>query len=284
MIEARWPDQFVEIGGKRTRYWQAGASGEAVVLIHGLGGSIEQWWANIGPLSQTHRVFCLDMLGCGKTEPAVDNDYSLESLARFIDTFARETGLSSFSLVGLSMGGAICLRYALAYPQKITKLVLVGSAGLGSRMAIVFRVLALPFADFIMATLSRRRFSTFVRSMVYDPSIVTEEILDFYYPLIKAPATRHAFLDTLRTNCSFWGLRRHVRDSVVGRLHTLQPPTLIIWGRQDNHMPVANAHEAVKKIPCAKLVLLDSCRHNPQFEKAPEFNRIVEEYLRGVQT
>ncbi len=281
MIATPWPDRFVDIGDLRTRFWQAGGAGEAVIFIHGLGGSVEQWSANVDALSRTHRVFCLDMIGCGKTDKPAHDDYSLESLARFLDRFAVSQGMETFSLVGLSMGGGVCLRYALDYPSKVRNLVLVGSAALGPRMALVFRILALPFAERIVSLLSRRQFASYVRSMVYDHGVVTDEMVDFYYHNINERDARHAFIRTLTTNCGFCGLRKEVRDGVISRLGQLKAPTLVIWGRQDKHMPVANVHEAMKKIANARLVFVDKCAHNPQFEHHEEFNRLVTAFLSG---
>lgn len=280
MVATPWPDQFVDIGGLRTRFWQVGA-GEAVILIHGLGGSVEQWSANVDVLSRTYRVFCLDMIGCGKTDKPASSDYSIESLARFMDLFITAKGIETFSLVGLSMGGGVCLRYALDYPAKVTNLILVGSAALGPRMALVFRILALPFMERILSLVSRRRFASFVRTMVYDRTVITDEIVDFYYHNIYEPDARRAFIRTLRANCGLWRLRKEVRDGVISRLWRLKAPTLIIWGRQDKHMPVANAYEAMKKIPKAWLIFIDKCAHNPQFEHYDEFNGVVTAFLSG---
>ncbi|MBN1577524.1 MAG: alpha/beta fold hydrolase [Chitinispirillaceae bacterium] len=279
MFSVPWEDRFFLINGTRVRYWEVGATGEAILFIHGLGGSIEQWAANAAALSRMHRVYCLDMPGCGKSDPPTGNNYPLESLSRFLDLFTEAKELHSFSLVGLSMGGAICLRYALDYPHKVRRLVLAGSAALGRRMAPVFRVLTLPLMGGFICLLSRGRFSAFVRSMVFDPSIISEDIIDFYYPLIKSRSTRRAFLRTLNANCTIFGLRKEVRQKVIERLGDLKQQTLIIWGRQDRHMPVANVHEALHKISGAKLVFFDQCAHNPQFEKAEEFNRAVEEFI-----
>jgi pimeloyl-ACP methyl ester carboxylesterase len=274
-----YEDRYVTINGNRVRYWDTGA-GEPILLIHGLGGSIEQWLANIDALSASHRVICCDMPGCGKSDPLPNADYTLEALSQHLDMFVCKLQCNTLLLIGLSLGGAMCLRYTIDHPEKVRKLVLVSSAGLGPRMAHVFTFLTLPGIDCIPGLLTRRQFAYYVRSMVYDPSVISEDILDFYYKIIKTPAMRHAFLKTLKDNCSLLGLKKHVREGVIQKLNTLELQTLIIWGNQDNHMPLANVHDAMKVLPHAKLVFFDKCRHNPQFEKIEEFNSTVSDFLK----
>ncbi|NLW76976.1 MAG: alpha/beta hydrolase [Methanomicrobiales archaeon] len=279
ILSIPFEDRYCIIDGRKCRYWETGDSGEALVLIHGLGGTIEQWAMNIESLSKTHRVFCLDMPGCGKTAPQPDNDYTLSSLARFVDSFVREKGLGKFSIIGLSMGGAVMLQYALDFPCKINKLVSVGGAALGSRMALVFRLLTLPLIDTIPGLLTRGMFSIFVRSMVYDRSIIDNEIINFYYSGMRNRSLRQAFLKTLKANCSIFGLKKHVRLDIIDQLSRITQPVLIIWGKNDIHMPIKNALEASEVLPSSQLILFDNCKHNPQFEKPEDFSKAVLDFI-----
>lgn len=279
MFLVPFEDRYFHSTNIRGRYWEAGTNGEPIILVHGLGGSIEQWVSNIKALSSKFRVYCLDMPGCGKSDPLPDKNYSLEVLSKYIDSFVRFKNIDNFSIIGLSMGGAICLRYALDFPQKVNKMVLVSSAALGPRMAFVFRVLTLPFIGILLGLLSRKQFAFFVRSMVFNPEIITDEIIDFYYPLIKEKATCNAFIQTLKANCSVTGLRHNVRKSIIANLHNINIPVLIIWGHQDRHMPEKNVLEAIKKMQSARLIYFDNCRHNPQFEKPDIFNSTVIDFL-----
>lgn len=281
MFSVNQTDKTEIVDNVNIRYWDAGSSDNIVIMIHGLGGSSEQWFANVTEISLVFRVICIDMPGCGKTDPLKNGDYSLGAISRLIDKFVMKLGLDSFSLVGLSMGGAVCLRYTLDHPEKVRKLVLAGSAGLGDRMAFIFRALTIPGIDRIPGLLSRNQFSYFVRSMVYDPSVITNEIIDFYYMAIKTECKRTAFLKMLKASCSISGIRKMVHDGVVERLPEIEQKVLIIWGRQDHFMPFANVMYASKKIRNVQVELLDNCKHNPQFEKSEEFNRIVCNFLKS---
>lgn len=279
MLSIPWNDSYITINDMNIRYWDVGTSENVIIMIHGLGGTIEQWFANIDFFSKQYRVICFDMPGCGKTDPMINNDYTLESVALFVDNFVTALHIDSFYLLGLSMGGAVCLRYTIDYPHKVKKLILAGSAGLGPKMAFVFRVLTLPFIDLIPGLLTRKQFSYYVKSMVYDPKVITDDILGFYYPLIKAKRTRRSFLKMLKTNCSFFGLRKKVIEGVVNKLSQIHQPLLILWGKQDHHMPIENVSFGMSRIQNVSLTLLNLCSHNPQFEKADEFNSTICEFL-----
>jgi 4,5:9,10-diseco-3-hydroxy-5,9,17-trioxoandrosta-1(10),2-diene-4-oate hydrolase len=279
-FSAHCSDRYVTVNGSRIRYWQAGDSGPAVILVHGLGASVELWSQNISALAATHRVYCCDLIGCGRSDKP-QADYSIEFIAAHLSGFIDAIGERWFTLVGLSMGGGVCLRYTLDHPERVEKLVLVDSAALASAMVTVFRLSTLPVVGELIGRASRRLFASYVRSMVYNPSLVTDEMIDFYYESVKDPDIRRSALSTVRTNCGLSGLRRSVKTTVIDRLHQIKVPTLILWGRQDKLMPIKNAYAAASKIPNCQLVFVDRCGHNPQFEQPEVFNRLVGEFLRS---
>ena len=85
-------DRFVDVSGVRTRYWKVGDSGSAVVLLAGIGCSVSEWRTNIGALSQSQRIYALDMLGAGLTDKPDGDRYSLAQLARFTLDFMSTQG------------------------------------------------------------------------------------------------------------------------------------------------------------------------------------------------
>ncbi|HUI91712.1 MAG TPA: alpha/beta fold hydrolase [Chitinivibrionales bacterium] len=281
MLQFPWTDQFISVNGIRTRFVQAGA-GPDIILVHGLGGSCEQWCKNIDYLARSHRVVCFDLPGHGKSGKPRDTAYSLEWLSRFLGDFAAGMGCGKFSLMGLSLGGGACLRYTLDNPATVDRIVLTAAAALGPRLGLPLRLAAsIPFAARVNFAPPRSLYAIYVRSIVHAPENDVRDFLDFYYSAVRNPEIRATFFRALRTNCNLMGLKKAVRDDITGRLDRLSPPALIVWGRQDSFMPVSNAREALKKIPHARLVLIDDCGHNPQFEKYREFNGIVGEFLGG---
>src|SRR4030042_1874487 len=148
-------DRYVKVGNINTRYWQAGDKGSVVVLVHGLGGFIENWIYNIGPLAESHLVYALDLLGFGRTDrlPVVNDLFILE---KFISDFMDIQNISKATLVGNSLGGGLALAFALEYPDKVDKLVLVDNAGMGKDVISDFRLCSLPVLGEILIRPSRK--------------------------------------------------------------------------------------------------------------------------------
>jgi 4,5:9,10-diseco-3-hydroxy-5,9,17-trioxoandrosta-1(10),2-diene-4-oate hydrolase len=134
-------DQYIQIGSINTRYWSAGNQGDPIVLLHGGGSSIEVWSYNIQALAQHHRVFAFDMVGSGLSDkPGVP--YSLEYQLQFLNTFLDTFDIQHTSLIGNSMGGSIALKFALQSPERVRKLGLVSSFGLGREIDFSDRLLS----------------------------------------------------------------------------------------------------------------------------------------------
>jgi 4,5:9,10-diseco-3-hydroxy-5,9,17-trioxoandrosta-1(10),2-diene-4-oate hydrolase len=271
-------DQYVKVGQVSTRFWQVGAEGSTVVLVHGLAGSMEVWALNIEDLSKHHRVFALDLVGFGRTDkPSVS--YSGANLARFLNDFMATQGIESASVIGHSLGGGVGLEFALQYPEKLEKLVLVASSGLGRECAVSLRLCTLPLAGEILSRPSRKGTARFIRRCVRDPSLVTDEIVDEAWKLSALPGAQKTFLATLRDNANLRGVKAETVRTIVEGLDTITAPTLIVWGRDDRLLPVAHAFVAERGIPNSRLTVIQACGHSPQLERPSEFNALVTEFL-----
>jgi pimeloyl-ACP methyl ester carboxylesterase len=276
------PDQYVRVGQISTRFWKTGDEGSTVVLVHGLGTSVERWAPNIEDLSKHHRVFALDLIGAGRTDkPSVS--YSVADLARFLHDFMAAQGVERASVIGASLGGGVSLQFAIHYPEKLEKLVLVGSAGLGRECPLAVRLCTLPLAGEILTRPTRKGTARFFTSLVHDPSVVTDEVVDRAWQLRTLPGAHKAWLSTLRDNYDLWGLHAETLRSTVENLGAITAPTLVVWGREDRIVPVAHAYVAEQGIPNARLRIFDSCGHVPQLEYSAEFNALVSEFLAEQQ-
>src|SRR5438128_661518 len=103
-------DRFLDVGGVRARYRTAGEAGAPVVLVHGLGGSVEIWERTMPALARDHRVYAVDLVGFGRSDKP-DAAYTIADLARFVRDFLDAAGLLRATLVGHSLGGATVLRF-----------------------------------------------------------------------------------------------------------------------------------------------------------------------------
>ena len=141
----------ITLHGRSVTYAQVG-SGPVLLLIHGMGGTFENWQAVIEPLARHHTVVAPDLPGHGTSAPG-GGDYSLGALAAGLRDLLIGLGHERATLVGHSLGGGIAMQFAYHFPEITERLVLVSSGGLGPEVSPVLRAAALPGADlFIAAT------------------------------------------------------------------------------------------------------------------------------------
>jgi len=271
-------DRYVKVGDVNTRYWQAGDKGSVVVLVHGLGGFIENWERNIAALAQRHRVYALDLPGFGRSDktPLIRD---LNLLVSFLAAFLDALGIDKASLVGNSLGGGLVLSFALGYPGRVEKLVLVDNAGMGRAVIADFKLCSLPFLGELLIHASPKSTADLWRKVVYDWSCVTPETLELSYQLAAGPGARNALLSTLRSGINLFGQKDRLTRQLLSGLKDLKAPVLVVWGNNDRIIPVAHARIALEKIPGARLELFENCGHMPMFEYPDKFNQLVLDFL-----
>jgi 4,5:9,10-diseco-3-hydroxy-5,9,17-trioxoandrosta-1(10),2-diene-4-oate hydrolase len=272
-------DMYVKVGNVNTRYWQAGDAGSFVVLVHGLGGSVENWEHNINVLAESHRVYALDLLGFGRTDklPLIKD---LSVLVQFISDFMGTQNIDKATLIGNSLGGGLVLKFALDFPEKVTKLVLVDTAGMGRDVNIILRLFSVPFlGKLLMGRPSLERIKKLLKTIYYDPALITPELVKICYELAILPGASEALLSVTHAGINFWGERAKYTKLILTNLGKITAPTLVFWGRQDRVRPVAHAQIAAAKIPGAKLHIFDKCGHAAMFEHPEKFNKLVLDFL-----
>ncbi len=272
-------DKYVKVGEVNTRYWVLG-QGSPLLLIHGLGASCEYWRYNVRALSQGCRVYAFDLPGFGRSDKRID-DYSLDFAGEFVAAFLDAQGVDRASLVGNSLGGGVSLQFAVQYPHRLEKLVLVDSGGLGSELPLSFRLLKIPLLGEFMAWAwgTRPGMRLTLRSIVYKPRVMTDEFVDQMAELARLPGAREMLLSVARMGIDFRGQNMKLLEPFLSRVPEIEAPTLIIWGAQDPILPLAHAQIAHQMIRNSRLHILDRCGHLPQIEKPEEFNQLVLGFL-----
>jgi 4,5:9,10-diseco-3-hydroxy-5,9,17-trioxoandrosta-1(10),2-diene-4-oate hydrolase len=273
----------VDVGTVRTRYWTLGDEGPPLVLIHGIGASVESWAETIHALAETHRVYALDLVGFGHSDKP-SAPYTLSFLAQFVADFMESQDIRRASVIGHSLGGGVALKLALEHAEKVDKLVLVSSAGLGREGHVFFKLGSLPLVGEVLTRPSRERTAQFLEEMFYDPEMVTDELVDLNYDLMCRPGAQKAYLAALRSIATVFGARKTVIRSIVDNLDEVTAPTLVVWGEQDAMLPVSHAHVAAEAIPDARLHVFQGCGHCAPMEKAEAFNALVSDFLNGETT
>ena len=267
----------LNVGGISVRYAVAG-EGPAVLLVHGLATSMITWYCNIDAVADAgFTVIAVDLPGFGDSDLAGHRGYAPDIAAHFLAEFTAELGIERFSVVGNSAGGLIAGLTALEYPERVEKVALVGSAGLGRRLSWPLRLISIPV----------------VGELVYQPRIIgktavarrifyrTPDFLDDILPeMLRVRCLPHApqvMLQSVRSGVNLMGLRPEL--NILERLRSLHAPLLTVWGEEDTIIPAAQAEDVRRALPGSTVHTLPECGHWPQMEKPEQFNRILTGFL-----
>jgi pimeloyl-ACP methyl ester carboxylesterase len=255
-------------------------SGPVLLLIHGMGGTFENWQAVIEPLARRHTVVAPDLPGHGRSAPG-GGDYSIGALAAGLRDLLVALGHQRATLVGHSLGGGIAMQFAYQFPEATERLVLVSSGGLGHEVSLLLRAAALPGADlFIAATATLG--STVGRALARGLGIVgvrpTADVSEVArgYASLADRDRRAAFLATLHGVIDTGGQRVHAGDR-----HYLDEgmPTLIVWGDRDPIVPLHHGQNAHAAIPGSRLEVFEGVGHLPQLEAPGRFISVLEQFI-----
>jgi 2-hydroxy-6-oxonona-2,4-dienedioate hydrolase len=258
-------DKYATVSGAKIHYIEAG-TGPTVVLLHGLGASTVNFVFSIDPLAQSFHVIALDQIGFGESDKPRIN-YRITTYVEFLDGFLKELKIERASLVGKSLGGWVAAAYALEHPQRVEGLVLVDAAGFA------------PPADFDMKQLSGLNPTThddmrkLLERAFYNKRLFASDLLIDESLKQRAKAGDGRTIQALIESIS----RRE--DMLDGRLGGIRHRTLIIWGREDEVLPLADGVRFRDEIPGAQLIVFDQCGHVPPIEKSSEFNAAVLKFL-----
>ncbi len=258
----------VTLEGAKIAFEERGR-GEAVLLLHGWNGTRKQWLLNLRALAPRFRAIAPDLPGFGESQEG-SFEYTLDGMSAFVRSFAEALRLSSFHLVGHSLGGCIAIRHAAARPEAVRKLVLVSTptrtASLGVRAL-------LPGARYSASATYRFRGKVALRWGFYRGVHRPEEVdLDFVRANLKASelTTRRAL--SLST--------RMVRGMDLSPdLESIERPTLIVFGDKDRRVNPREAPRQRELLAQPYMVLLTSCGHCPLFERPRLFNTVLRDFL-----
>jgi pimeloyl-ACP methyl ester carboxylesterase len=263
-------EKFVTIFGAKIRYLEAGDTAKPkVILLHGLGANADSWQptplvSSIVALSAKYHVIAPDQVGFGKSDKPFLK-YRVGTYVDFLDKFMSELKIEKASLVGNSLGGWVAGLTAVKYPNRVEKLILVDAAGLTPAAIDFDRVYQLNNS-------TRDEIQANLKLIFVNPAFHNEAFVDQFM------TSRVMTNDGYTINSIIESIKRK-EDFLDSELSKIKKPTLIIWGKQDGLLPVADAEKFSKGITGSELVIFDQCGHVPQFEKFPEFTKKVLEFL-----
>src|SRR5260370_5507127 len=228
------------------------------------------WRKNLAPSQAAgFRVIALDERGFGFSDKPATG-YANAACARLTVALLDSQHLPDGVLVGRSMGGAIAAEVALEYPARVRGLVLIGSAGLGAREPIIFRVGGWPIlGPLVLALRGRGLTERLLKSSYLDPGKVSPADVDQYYAPVAAPDYARALHGVLR-EFSF--------DGLVVRFDRGATPTLVLWGEADSWIPIALGRLLAASIPHAAFLTVPA-GHAVQEEAPDDVNHLLIRFL-----
>lgn len=286
---AQEDSKFINIDGFEIHYKTFGEGDQAMVMLHGFLSNLHTWDYIVEDLSDDYLIYSYDRLAFGITERIITDeegnrfprssspyrtDRVLERLGLLLDAW----DLDEVILVGNSAGANLAVQAALAYPERVTGLVLTAPA--------IYRSGPPGFVRLILRTGLFERFGLrYIRRFAdeddsifgaswYDPEMMSEELKYWYRQPLKAENWDRALWEYTRMNSD---------PGIVRRLDELSLPILIIQGKQDEIVPADKSIRLSGDIPHAQLVMLDETGHAPQEERPGETSRLIREFTESIR-
>ncbi|MDO9489265.1 MAG: alpha/beta hydrolase [Sphingomonadaceae bacterium] len=249
-----------------------------IVLLHGSNASLHTWspWAQ--RLEAQFRIIRLDLPGHGLTGPHPARDYNNAAFVDVVDRLASKLNVDRFALAGNSMGGGVALAYAFAHPEHVEALILVDSMGQPepgvSSPPLLFRLARLPLLRDLATLVTPRSWIAQSLPMAFaDPRLADDAAIDLYWELLRYPGNRHATIDRFATQAT---------PATPAQLAKITAPTLILWGAQDQMIPLSSGHWLQSHIRDSQLIVYPQAGHLPMEEVADESAGDVAAFLRRV--
>lgn len=267
--------RHIETPGWRLHYHEAG-EGTPVLFLHGSGPGATGWSnfkLNIDAFAQNHRVLLLDQPGWGESDPMEASEGGhRQAILEFLDAL----GLEKVSLVGNSLGGINAVEFTLTNPDRVDRLITMGTpdmtvpntfspGGYSLGVQAVYR----GFAD--------RTFEVYrnlVDVMTFDDRFLDDALIE---ERLQSALQHEEHLDAFLARAT--KPREGALEWSAAKLASIEQPTLLIHGRDDNVVPYEGTLRLLTAIPNSRALIFNQCGHWAQLEKAEEFNRVVVDFL-----
>jgi pimeloyl-ACP methyl ester carboxylesterase len=259
--------EYVEAGGYRLHYFEArptdGSAGTPLLLVHGLGARAENW-ANMMPMlaAKGFHVYAPDLLGYGRSSQP-DVDYSISMEEDIVVAFMKAVHLEKADVGGWSMGGWVVMKLALDHPERVDRLMIYDSAG------IYFPA---TFGPELFAPVDQAGVLHLMKTLSPHPRIVPE----FVSKAILRKITQNSWVVQRSMLAMMNG-----RDLLDFRLHDIRQPTLVVWGAQDELIPLSAGKRIHEMIPDSSLLVVKGCGHLAPSECANPVTEGTVQFLRS---
>ena len=273
--------QFVEIHGHRRAFVKTG-SGPALLLLHGLGCDHTTWSLVIESLARRYTVIAPDLLGHGASaKPRAD--YSVGGYANGMRDLLTVLGIDRVTVVGHSFGGGVAMQFAYQFPERCERLVLVSSGGLGPEVTPAIRAITTPGFHQAMGLLTlpgvRHVGTSVMRALAATGNRSLRDLAEAadIYESFKDPHTRAAIRHVVRAVVDWQGQIVAIADRAY---LTEAMPICVVWGRNDQIIPVRHAGNAAALAPNARVEVIPNAGHFPHKDHPQRFVRLVNDFIR----
>lgn len=264
-----------------TMHFHDHGDGPPLLLIHGSGPGVSGWAnfsGNLATFGRSYRCLVPDLPGFGRS-PAAGKSPAADAATAVIE-FLDAIGVERTAIIGNSLGGAVGAQIAATYPDRVSKLVSIGGLGINLLSAAPAEGIKLLVA--FMEEPTRERLVEWMHSMVYDPAIITDELVDMRFAVASRPEI-HAAASRIYSRASLAFIQSSMNGRGAGArlswLPDIQAPTLLVWGRDDRVNTLDMALVPMRLIPRCELHVLYDCGHWAMIERRLEFESTVLAFL-----
>jgi len=283
-VDWRSHQRWVEVDGNPINTIELGPEedrgAQPLVFVHGLSGSWPNWLEQLPDFAATHRVITLDLPGFGHS-PMPRQEISISGYARMLEQLLAHLGVDAAAVVGNSMGGFIAAELAIAYPQRVERLVLISAAGISTHNHRG-SVTALP----AMRTLERSLMAAAAWTASKSDNVARRARLRdaalgvvVRHPSKLDPALAAEQIRGAGKPGFMQGLEAVLHYEIRERLREIACPTLIVWGDSDRLISVRDADVFAELIPNSRKVVFGDTGHMSMLERPEAFNALLEEFL-----
>jgi pimeloyl-ACP methyl ester carboxylesterase len=268
------PEKSMEVQGVKLVYLEAG-SGTPILFIHGFCGNAFNWSEVFGPLSKNYQVIVPDLPGYGKSGcPPQKEKQIMLWYADFLAEFLDQLGVKKAVVVGNSMGGSIAAWMAIRHPEKVDKLVLEDAAGLKGGKLGLFKGVAEMVPASQTISLIHAIFPT-------DPATEAKSPVSEQKRVEVSEARYNSDLAPCSSKIMKWSIVSMGKNATEPVLGKISMPTLIIWGSNDDLLPVATAEKFHAKIPGSRVEIIDGGVHTPMQWRPEAFMKVLEGFIQS---
>jgi 2-hydroxy-6-oxonona-2,4-dienedioate hydrolase len=269
LTQATYRQRWVNAAGVRTRVLESGnADAPNLILLHGTGGHAEAYSRNIAAHGDHFHTYAVDMVGHGFSEKPIQR-YEVADYVEHLRAFMDAEGIARASISGESLGGWVAARFALAYPERIDRLVLNTSGGATFDPAVMERIRTLSLAAVEYPTWDtvKKR----LEFLMADPASVTDDLVAIRLSIYQQAGA----LENMRRILCLQDPETRLRNNLTtDEWNAIAVRTLVVWTTHDPTAGPEVGERIASMIPGAAFVLMNDCGHWPQFEDADTFNEL----------